>query len=335
MSLTPEKEIRFSGTLDEKEAYNRLKEIEAFIKRNEINVNLEGITSARPLGTMIFAHQIRELLKQHGDSRIRFTGYEINKFGLDYLAQANFFRFLNIPRDNRKFANTHFDIPIPLHDIKATEIRARMLESKRDGGVPLKLQQVIQEDCDQMTTTLFGRPEKRIAYCFREIIRNTFEHSNSATTSVMGQKYEDTDNIEFAAIDSGIGIIESLRKKFKITSPEQALLLAIKPGISGADTSGNEFYSNSGFGLYVLSEIGKRFGKFSLGTDNKLMVLKKGHSPMFFRSSLKGTVVSLNIKTNDYLMNKQIVNQIITEGESIAASEGRMVKASASSRISI
>jgi hypothetical protein len=200
---------------------------------------------------------------------------------------------------------------------------------------PRKLQQIVQEDCDQMTSLLFGIPEKRISYCFREIIRNTFEHSGANECSVMGQKFEDTNNIEIATIDTGKGVLSALSNRHKVNSIESALKLAIKPGISGADTSGSDEFTNSGFGLYVLSEIGRRFGKFLIGTKGKMMLIRNDGNPQFYRAAISGTVVGLNIKTEEYLKNRNIVNQIIDEGESIAAAEGRRVKASASSRISI
>jgi hypothetical protein len=123
-------EIRFSGQLDEKEAFNRITEIKASLRNETIVINLSGIDSARPLGTVIFANQLRLIVKENPQTKFEFQGYETNRFGLDYLAQANFFRYLDIPRDNKKYHNTNFDIPIPLHDIKRSEINQRVRDSK-------------------------------------------------------------------------------------------------------------------------------------------------------------------------------------------------------------
>ena len=92
-----------------------------------------------------------------------------------------------------------------------------------------------------------------LSYCFREVIRNVFEHANCGECSVMAQSW--SNNIaEVAIIDRGVGIKKSLSSTYNIVTHVDALKLAVKPGISsGSVLSTGGKWGNEGYGLYILS----------------------------------------------------------------------------------
>ena len=103
-------------------------------------------------------------------------------------------------------------------------------------------------------------------------------------------------------------------------------MLAHMPGItSGGDPANGNEWDNSGFVLYVTSEIGKRFVNFSILSSNKLL-LNAGRNNPIKDVPLHGTIVKLKVNTNsgDYFPN--ILKQTIGEGEKIALNISGSIK---------
>ena len=95
-------------------------------------------------------------------------------------------------------------------------------------------------------------------------------------------------------------------------------MLAHMPGItSGGDPANGSEWDNSGFVLYVTSEIGKRFVNFSILSSNKLL-LNAGRNNPIKDVPLHGTIVKLKVKTNNGYFFPNILKQTIGEGEKIA-----------------
>ena len=181
------------------------------------------------------------------------------------------------------------------------------------------LSQVILPDEDNSGAAIM------LLYCFREIIRNSFEHAGVNKCFVMAQRWYDGD-AEITIADRGMGIYDSLKQKHAVTSPENALKLALMPGItSGGDRATGSEWDNSGFGLYVTSEIGKRFGNFSILSSNKLL-LNAGQNNPTKDVPLHGTIVKLKVNTNDGDYFPNILKQIIGEGEKIALNISGSIK---------
>lgn len=118
-----------------------------------------------------------------------------------------------------------------------------------------------------------------MTYLIQEIIRNIPEHAEIMTAWICGQYWPTKQEAEIAIVDEGIGIKGSLRKNYThstyIQSDEDAILCSIKPGISQAFTParGNRLtdeWANSGFGLYMVSEICRKLqGLFWLASGEK------------------------------------------------------------------
>ena len=103
-------------------------------------------------------------------------------------------------------------------------------------------------------------------------------------------------------------------------------MLAHMLGItSGGDRANVSEWDNSGFGLYVTSEIVKRFVNFSILSSNKLL-LNAGRNNPIKDVPLHGTIVKLKVNTNsgDYFPN--ILKQTIVEGEKIALNISGSIK---------
>lgn len=148
-----------------------------------------------------------------------------------------------------------------------------------------------------------------LTHSIREMIRNVPEHSGVNNVWICGQAWEKDGTAEIAVLDEGIGIASSLRKNpfyhDIVTSDTAALSLAIEPGVSKAFAPGHERndpsgWSNSGFGLYVLSEICQRLsGSFCIVSGGNYLIKEQGIKRTG-KTALKGTAVRIKIATSEF-----------------------------------
>ncbi len=105
-----------------------------------------------------------------------------------------------------------------------------------------------------------------LQYLLREAIRNIPEHAETDDVWLCGQYWHNRDLAEIAILDEGIGIFKSISHnqvhRAYISSNEEALRWALKPGVSVAfipsrGQRDDDPWANSGYGLYMISEICK------------------------------------------------------------------------------
>jgi hypothetical protein len=169
-------------------------------------------------------------------------------------------------------------------------------------------------------------------YCIREIIRNVFEHSGADECFICGQRWSNG-STEIALIDEGIGITATLSENFQIENDEAALAYCIRPGVSRI--SGDEFvanlYDNSGFGLFILTQLAASFGWFVLGSGDAQLI-GRGQSRETQRTSFSGTYFGMRL-TNSPKDFGSVISEIIMEGENEAKVNGIHTRASGRTRL--
>lgn len=200
-----------------------------------------------------------------------------------------------------------------------------------------KLQILIQEKSQSLSNILLGTQSHTerdsslvISYSIREILRNVFEHSQSDECFICAQRWQDG-RAEIAIVDNGVGIFKTLSQAYEITEDE-AILEAIKPGITRTSvlTNDENIHQNSGYGLYAISEIGRSFGEFHIGSGTKIYSTTK--KPNIRPSIFNGTFVGLRINNIPTNFN-DLLQDIIKSGEEEAQKEGRASKASNASKL--
>jgi len=143
-----------------------------------------------------------------------------------------------------------------------------------------------------------------LSFSMREIFRNAVEHSESQQIGFCAQYLPSQSLVKFAILDTGIGIAKSLsrNKDLQIKNDLDGLYTSLKPGISGKVPSieyrHDDHWQNSGFGLFMTSELAKRKGSFSIASGDHSLTLvrdKKIELP----GSIQGTIVGidLNVQT--------------------------------------
>lgn len=186
--------------------------------------------------------------------------------------------------------------------------------------------------------------ELTLAYAIREIMRNVVEHSQSSDIYLAAQRWENKGEVEIAIFDEGIGIKASLQNNpnLNISDTHNALQYCLEPGISGRafyehgilKNSTNSKWDNSGFGLYVTSELCKMGGEFTIVSYDKALHLESSIQNSH-NTHINGTGIrlKLNIKEIPDLGDK-IINDIVTTGEEKAklSNENRVISASKMSK---
>jgi hypothetical protein len=270
---------------------------------------------------------------------IRSDGIDIG--GCDahgYLAHMGFFRSIGFDKGKRpgEAAKGATYVPITiltLHDLEQNR-RSMMTPT---GDLP-HLGDAIERESMRLAAlvTQDKRPRinRPIAYCFREIIRNVFEHAEIDTCAVYAQKWANG-VIEVAIVDRGIGIHASLLPKLELASDADALRAAITPGVSSKRGKDESAWTNSGFGLYILSELGKQLGVFKLCSGITELRAEDGNlREEDHIASFTGTAVGLKIRQLATTEFSKLIKKIADEGEAQALVRGEPVKASKSSRMS-
>lgn len=174
--------------------------------------------------------------------------------------------------------------------------------------------------------------DQLLSYSLREIIRNCFEHGGARSCYIMGQRWKNG-HAELAILDRGVGIKHALSKRFPLDSTRKALELAVVPGISSGNTESNDYYANSGFGLFVTSELCRRYGKFALCSSGGMLNIQKGKRDNYLETPPVGTLVRLRMKIDNGEYFPNVKQQIILRGEELVARiEGGARKASKASK---
>jgi len=172
-------------------------------------------------------------------------------------------------------------------------------------------------------------------YCIREVIRNVFEHAQVDECFICGQRWANG-RVEIAIIDEGIGLQATLTPETDFPDDENALLLAVRPGVSRtALTSAIEpnTYDNSGFGLFVLTELAANFGWFVLGSGSSQMTGRKQDRDIA-QTSFQGTYFGMHFTSSPHSF-AGVLDDIIEIGEQEAGLSGVNRRASGMSRLGI
>lgn len=298
----------------------------------------QNLGTVEPFGMLLAGSKIRELFKKYPDVRFVDSNYKHN----NYAAHMGFFHSVYQKFGNRPGEATGSSTYVPITNLNVKELR---LESYEKSEV---VQETIERKSIELSEVL-SRGNKKLhkilSYSIRELMRNIVEHSDSETIWFAGQYWPSKDKVEISLLDEGVGIKQALsfNPNLRIDTDEEAILLSIEPGISGKAfrykgkmrKQEDTIWKNSGYGLYVTSEICRIGGDFLICSGNNA-VLIKNNSHKVKVTNFKGTAIRMRLnvsKIND--INENIITQIVNKGEKRAKenSEKSIITASKVSRM--
>ena len=128
-----------------------------------------------------------------------------------------------------------------------------------------------------------------IKHVFSELLRNVLEHAKASSGGNVCATYNrKRQKISIGISDAGIGLFNSLRQHHSVSTDNEALLLALQPGISGTTSRIGGTSDNAGAGLFFTKCIAQStrnyFLVYSGNAYFKLKVTPKA-DPVLFHSS--------------------------------------------------
>jgi hypothetical protein len=281
----------------------------------ELIIDFSELQYVFPFATLLLAESIRDLIicrEQNGLNTLSSIGslaFNMSE-AISYLMHFGFFQFVGLPygkMPNEIPGNRNY-IPI------------RILTERELTGKSARIQDAVQCESENIAGMIYDTDEKRmmLSYCFREIIRNVFEHAMIDYCTIMAQKWNYGNvagDVEIAIVDKGKGIFDTMREAYELTSIEEAILESLKPGTSRVRQHQNQNeWDNTGFGLYIVSQLGRRYGNFTICSNGKLLNIST-QSENFYNVAFNGTAIKLRINTRDAEYFPNIFRQIMQKGE--------------------
>lgn len=213
--------------------------------------------------------------------------------GIDYAWRMGLFRALRVEYEPARKVHEEAGRFIPLRQItRGADVQAFLAD----------------------VAPLLHRPEhiQAVQYCFSELIRNVLEHAGGAPAFACAQYYEAARKVSIGVADCGVGLLASLRRSHAIERDQDAIMAALKPGITGAPPQMYGTSDNAGVGLFFTKSIAKASGEyfailsgqsaFRLRRRRRLEQLKLFADPARDRHDLydglprwNGTVVAVDI----------------------------------------
>lgn len=291
-----EAEITFPvSCLDMRGAIATARELWALPLAQQYVIDFKPLRWVEPFGMLYFSRQLRAFSDSRKPAKCRAVNYE--KQG--YAAHMGFFQAfgLNVGKELGEVAGTDRYIPITELNIRGLHIEA--------GGSDVDVREVIEHRCAQLASVLThnegGAIQSTLSYSLREIFRNVVEHSRADSIWFAAQYWPTKQLVELSILDEGIGIRAGLSRNphLSIQNDEDAIRLALLPGISGIAFEGgprlrNDEWANSGYGLFMTSQLCARGGSFMLCSGERGILLD-GNRDEAFDVAFSGTAIRLGI----------------------------------------
>jgi hypothetical protein len=297
---------------------------------DEYIFDVSAVQKVRPFGMLMCSALLKQFIANKrkcslgSAPRFKISNFDQNVPAHGYAAHVGFFRSWGAPFGYAPGEASGSSTYKPIKELSAENIQAKSIELMIPYGEVIEL-------ASKDFAAFLGQWQNNdvietLTYAIREIIRNSFEHSTARSIWLVGQYWQSYDAVEISILDQGIGVLDSLRlnPKLQIYDHENALHLAILPGVSGKLVGNkrrkglaNDTWANSGYGLYVTSRLCQKGGRFSIVSGNRALSMHEG-GVNFYNCQFNGTALRLVLKVSAIDKLSGTLKQIISEGRAIA-----------------
>ncbi|QXP60430.1 ATP-binding protein [Olleya sp. HaHaR_3_96] len=282
----------FDQTLNFINTFKNLREEREYV------FDFKNLNRIDPFSLLCLSSEMAIFKKNNTNSKFSAKNFEHRT----YEAHMGFFKSfgLNFGKTPGEANNNDNYIPITLYSVQ------EILEESRELMIPPGefLTNKAEEISKVLTRNSNNELKEVLTYSIREIFRNIVEHSHTDTFGFCAQYLPSKNKVVFAVLDRGIGIKKSLtdNPKLNLNSDKEAISKSLEPGVSGKIYAGQKRkpkgeWANSGYGLYMTSNICKKGGLFFIASNTSGLLLGKDSSKEF-EFNLTGTGLSLTINTN-------------------------------------
>ena len=288
--------------------------------------DVSKINNYEPLPMLLTAASIRQFCVNRelspADMQLRFVENDDYR----YACHMGFFQAAGFTQGKAPGEAPGSSSYIPLTKLNIREMHQAVIKN----GEYIEQGDLIERKSDELAIVLAqGNRElqKLFRYLIREAIRNVPEHAGTNEAWICGQYWHNRDKAEIAILDEGIGVYESLKQnrihREYITTNEEALCWAIKPGISVAfnparGQRSQDAWANSGYGLFMISEICKATNGWLtfVSGDDCLRVYPNGTG--LYGAHFKGTALGIRIKPSCVSEYQALIDTVRKSGEDTA-----------------
>ncbi|MCG9895763.1 MAG: ATP-binding protein [Fimbriimonadaceae bacterium] len=95
-----------------------------------------------------------------------------------------------------------------------------------------------------------------IKYVVGELVRNVLEHAEASSGAFVALQYHSKNNmVRLGIADTGIGIMSSISRSWRIRGEAEAIRLALTPGVTGTTRREGGTETNAGAGLFFIKSM--------------------------------------------------------------------------------
>lgn len=294
----------------------------------EIEINFTLIATVEPFGFVYFSNFIKTLRNSYPELVLQekipassttqyasFMGF-FKCCGFNHGSEPR----TTLPTDNSKRY-------IPITKMNVEDIKRKAAYRFMHVG------ELIEENSRLLAELITGEKDtelvETLTYCYREIIRNVVEHSESETITFCAQYWPSKNKTEVVVLDEGIGIKSSLEQNTslpKLKDDHEAVSYALLPSISSKVNlrggkkkrrQSDDHWQNSGFGLYMTHRIAGMGGEFFIGSGAE-GILIRNEDKLNHKIKLDGTILRMVIKTDVIEELRDTLGQFRDEGFTFA-----------------
>lgn len=275
-----------------------------------------------PFSLLYLSFCINAFVKLRSESEIFASNYNATD-ACNYAGHMGFFKSfgLNAGKFPGEACGSMSYIPIEIFNIQQWQEEANK-QRKYIGEI---IESHSRELAQVLTRQKKGDLIDTLEFTLREIIRNVAEHSGAPQVGFAAQFWPTKQLVELAILDSGMGFKESLSDNpylDKEMTDSAALTYALLPGISGKMYKGKpkdpyDEWQNSGFGLYMASEICRHGGSF-FACSGGAGTLLRGTTKRNFDIKVPCTAIRLRLATKMIQPTAKSLTTYHTKGEKVA-----------------
>lgn len=300
-----------------------IKELHEIDTSHEIEIEFVFNTNrVDPYGLVLGCSSIKNFRENNETTPMKMKIGDSDAAG--YAGHMGFFKYISelIPVGNLPGQARGNDNYVPITVIDFEELYKKAIEAGDCGD----MNDTIESEAKRLSKVLCHSDinmQRLFTYIIREMLRNTPEHSESSRAIICAQYWKNGE-AQIAILDEGIGIKNSLRnnvvhKKY-IKNDLDALESAVKPGISQAfspdrKNKSGDAWSNSGFGLYMASEICKSLqGEFWILSGEKALRINSSGTTEY-DTFFNGTAIGIKLNLSNLKDSQSLIAEVARAGE--------------------
>jgi hypothetical protein len=306
-----------------KKILTKLKELINFVENDPNPVIDIGDFYNTPFSILILASTLRKLHNRKLSFDV--VNERMNpEYVHTYLENLGFYKLCGIDKGLEFGRSSHNNHYVPIQEISIPNFIPSDSNYDKIEVETKKLCSLIAEDKSNENVL------RMIKHSFREIIRNVFEHAGSDYLFTVGQKFNSKKTVEIAFLDEGIGVFDVLKRIDSNIDEKDVLSEALMPGVSSKSNhkylSENSDWLNSGWGLYVISQIVMEMnGQFIIASGNYALI-QNGQRTEIIETKIYGTAISLSFETNNVLDFNLLKDTINEKGQELTKRRDDSIK---------